>query len=167
MVNERRRGVSARVTAIVGLIGVASVTAGGYAFYYQPWQGSGWWVGKDQKLIALGRVTYFEHCANCHGTKLEGQPQWKKRLPSGRLPAPPHDASGHTWHHPDKLLFEITKFGTAAVIGGGYESDMPAFKDVLSDNEISAALAFIKSTWPARERAYQEAITRNAQEAKP
>jgi mono/diheme cytochrome c family protein len=159
--------VSARVAAIVGLIGVAFVTAGGYAFYYQPWQGSGWWGGKDRMLIALGRVTYVEHCANCHGTKLEGQPQWKKRLPSGRLPAPPHDASGHTWHHPDKLLFEITKFGTEAVIGGGYESDMLAFKDVLSDNEISAVLAFIKSTWPAREQAYQKKITRNAQEARP
>ena len=29
----------------------------------------------------------------------------------------PHDASGHTWHHADDLLFEIVKDGPAAVIG--------------------------------------------------
>jgi mono/diheme cytochrome c family protein len=79
-------------------------------------------------------------------------------LPSGRLPAPPHDASGHTWHHPDGVLFRIVKQGIEAV-GGGYESDMPGFGDILSDAEIAAALAYIKSTWPDRERSYQERVS--------
>jgi mono/diheme cytochrome c family protein len=110
--------------------------------------------------IAAGRTIYQESCARCHGASLEGQPNWRTRLPSGRLPAPPHDASGHTWHHSDRVLFEITKRGTAAVVGGGYESDMPGFGSLLSDDEIRAVLAFIKSTWPERERRYQEEITR-------
>ena len=52
-----------------------------------------------------------------------------------------------------------------AVVGGGYESDMPGFAGVLSDEEIRAILAFIKSTWPERQRGYQAAIS--AQDAGP
>jgi mono/diheme cytochrome c family protein len=68
------------------------------------------------------------------------------------MPAPPHDASGHTWHHSDDALFRVTKEGSAAVTGGGYESDMPGFGGVLTDDQIKAVLAFIKSTWPERQR---------------
>jgi len=114
--------------------------------------------------IALGRTLYAEHCASCHGVKLEGQADWKSMLPSGRLPAPPHDASGHTWHHPDGVLFRVTKEGPATVVGGNYQSDMPGFGNVLSDDKIRAVLAFIKSTWPERERAYQAEMSRRERE---
>jgi mono/diheme cytochrome c family protein len=63
------------------------------------------------------------------------------------MPAPPHDASGHTWHHPDSVLFRITKFGPAAY-PEGFQTDMPAFEKTLSDSQIAAILAYIKSTWP-------------------
>ncbi|SJM33687.1 Cytochrome c, class I (modular protein) [Mesorhizobium delmotii] len=106
----------------------------------------------ETAAIAQGRQLYAANCASCHGANLEGQLDWKRPLPSGRMPAPPHDASGHTWHHPDGVLFRITKEGPAAVVGGGYESDMPGFRGVLSDKEIRGVLAFIKSTWPERER---------------
>jgi mono/diheme cytochrome c family protein len=115
--------------------------------------------------VALGRRLYGEQCARCHGANLEGQPDWQSRRPDGRLPAPPHDASGHTWHHPDGVLFRITRDGTAAVVGGGYESDMPGFGDVLPDAEIRAVLAFIKSTWPERERGFQESQSHFEREA--
>lgn len=111
------------------------------------------------EVVSQGRQIYSDQCAACHGTDLEGQPDWRSPLPSGRLPAPPHDASGHTWHHPDDVLFRIVKEGTAAIVGGGYESDMPGFADVLSDPEIRAVLAYIKSTWPERERRYQERVS--------
>jgi mono/diheme cytochrome c family protein len=113
------------------------------------------------ELVALGTSVYVKQCASCHGTNLEGQANWKERLPSGRLPAPPHDATGHTWHHPDKQLFEITKNGPSGILPG-YESDMPAFKGALNDNEIWAALAYIKSTWPADIRARQERINKQS-----
>ena len=113
----------------------------------------------DAAQIALGRALYGEHCAACHGAELEGQPNWQEPLPSGRLPAPPHDATGHTWHHSDEELFGIVKGGMSAVVPD-YENDMPAFGDVLSDEEIRAVLAFIKSTWPRQEREYQEARSR-------
>lgn len=107
-----------------------------------------------QQSHAPGRELYLANCASCHGASLEGQPQWMKRKPDGRLPAPPHDASGHTWHHSDEQLFKITKEGLSA-IAPGYESDMPAFGGRLTDAEISEILEYIKSTWPERERAYQ------------
>ncbi|MCA1404294.1 cytochrome c [Ensifer sp. IC3342] len=114
--------------------------------------------------IALGNTLYAEHCAACHGRNLEGQRDWKSPLPSGRMPAPPHDASGHTWHHPDGVLFRITKEGPAAFVGGGYQSDMPGFGKVMGDEEIRAVLAFIKSTWPEQERQYQAEMTRRERE---
>ena len=113
----------------------------------------------DLEMLALGQRVYAENCASCHGAELEGQPNWKRRLESGRMPAPPHDETGHSWHHSDADLFRLTKEGVAVVIGGDYQSDMPAFGDVLTDEEILAALAYIKSTWPERERAYQAQIT--------
>jgi hypothetical protein len=52
--------------------------------------------------VAMGQELYVSFCAGCHGANLEGQPDWQKRLPLGNLPAPPHDQTGHTWHHPDQ-----------------------------------------------------------------
>lgn len=98
--------------------------------------------------LADGKTLYEQHCASCHGAKLEGQPDWRARLPNGRMPAPPHDDTGHTWHHPDDVLFGITKHGLVPPYAPrGYESDMPAFGDKLSDDEIRAVLAYIESHW--------------------
>ncbi len=109
--------------------------------------------------IALGRAVYLAKCGSCHGTKLEGQPDWRSPGTSGRLPAPPHDETGHTWHHSDRQILAIITDGTAAVVGGGYESDMPGFRETLTSAEIEAVLDYIKSTWPQREADYQRRIS--------
>jgi len=106
--------------------------------------------------VARGKQVYAAQCAACHGANLEGQPNWRERRPDGKLPAPPHDATGHTWHHPDDQLFFITKQGTQAIAGPGYKTDMRGFGGVLSDEEIWASLAYIKSNWPADIRARHE-----------
>ena len=120
----------------------------------------------DAAQVALGAKLYARECASCHGLKLEGQPNWRKRLSNGRLPAPPHDESGHTWHHPDRVLFAITRNGLVPPYAPkGYESDMPAFAGKLSDDEIWAALAYLKSHWTSREvLAARAEIERNARE---
>ena len=102
-----------------------------------------------------GKVLYMEFCASCHGANLEGQPDWRQRLPNGRLPAPPHDETGHTWHHSDEQLFRIVKEGLAA-LAPGFETDMQAYGGVLDDAQIEAILDYIKGTWPERERAIQQ-----------
>tara|TARA_R110002096_G_scaffold107161_1_gene234963 strand:- start:43 stop:561 length:519 start_codon:yes stop_codon:yes gene_type:complete len=113
----------------------------------------------DPGLVALGRTVYMQNCASCHGAKLEGQPDWRVRKPDGKLPAPPHDESGHTWHHADQQIFGLTRDGLKPPLAPeGYQSDMPAFGDVLTDDQIIATLAFIKSTWPAPIRARQTRI---------
>ena len=105
----------------------------------------------DLAAVERGAELYMEHCAACHGADLEGQPNWRQRDADGLLPAPPHDETGHTWHHPDAQLFDLTKHGTTAVLarrGMDYASNMPGFGEVLSDADILAVLAYIKSTWP-------------------
>jgi mono/diheme cytochrome c family protein len=118
----------------------------------------------NPEIVALGRTVYAQQCSSCHGANLEGQPQWRKRLPNGRLPAPPHDESGHTWHHPDYVLFAITKNGMVPPYAPrDYDSDMPAFGGRISDAEIWAVLAYIKSWWRTPEvLAARAEMTRNA-----
>ena len=118
--------------------------------------GFGYFVSARSGEADVGRSLYAANCASCHGANLEGQPDWMKRLPNGRLPAPPHDESGHSWHHSDKQLFTIVKSGLGA-ISPGYESDMPAFEGVLTDEQIVEVLDYIKSRWPDRARKYQVA----------
>ena len=102
----------------------------------------------DPELVALGAAVYEEHCAACHGANLEGEPDWQRRKADGTLPAPPHDETGHTWHHSDELLFRLTRDGPGIVAGDDYRSTMPAYAGILSDREIWAVLAYIKSRWP-------------------
>jgi mono/diheme cytochrome c family protein len=136
---------------LVALAGASSWPASGLALAAEP---------SDEEIVAAGEIIYRDHCASCHGAELEGQPDWQRQLPDGGFPAPPHDADGHTWHHPDQLLFEITKFGGQALAPPGFKSNMPAFGAQLSDRDIRAALAFVNSRWPEEIRRRQREITR-------
>ena len=111
-----------------------------------------------QADLVAGETLYAQYCAACHGGNLEGQANWQSPGSDGRLPAPPHDASGHTWHHADSLLFTYTKLGgreTLAAQGMDFDSGMPGFGEQLSDEDIWNILAYIKSTWPERIRVIQ------------
>jgi cytochrome c len=103
---------------------------------------------KDLSVTKLGKTVYMENCASCHGAALEGQANWQQRDSDGYMPAPPHDVSGHTWHHPSSYLFLMTKYGIEKMIGEKYPNNMPAYENELTDNEIIAVLSYIKSTWP-------------------
>ena len=111
--------------------------------------------------VSAGRVLYAANCASCHGDKLQGQPNWKERKPDGKLPAPPHDETGHTWHHPDQQLFKIVKLGVGAIVPN-YQTDMISFGNHLSDQDIWDVIAYIKSTWPPDIQARQAEMTRTA-----
>ncbi len=122
-----------------------------------------WGAKSTRDQIDRGQKVYDAVCASCHGTKLEGQANWKAPKENGRLPAPPHDASGHTWHHADGVIFGIIKNGLKPYAGDDYESDMQPFAGILTDDDITAVVAFIKSTWSEREKTYQSEITRQAE----
>ncbi len=149
----------------VGLLTVAFAFLVGAIIYAMQFEGKSSADPDNVRQVALGKSVYERTCAYCHGARLEGQPNWQEKLPSGRMPAPPHDASGHTWHHPDVVLFGITKHG---LIPGkyappGYQSDMPALAGTLSDEEIWAVLAYIKNSWPEKIRKAQAEVNRNYQ----
>ncbi len=108
----------------------------------------------DDVLVSSGADLYEESCASCHGADLSGQSDWKSPNPDGSYPAPPHDSSGHTWHHSDVLLLEIVRDGLDLP-----ESRMPTFGGQLSDDEILAIIEFLKSNWGEEERAFQWRVT--------
>ncbi len=111
---------------------------------------------EQRAALAMGETVYRAACASCHGLELEGHPNWRQPGPDGKMPAPPHDASGHTWHHSDEVLFNLTKFGLQAYVSDTYRSDMPSFESILTDDEIRAVILYIKSTWPDEIRRSQE-----------
>ena len=131
-----------RVLAAAMIFSVAAPAMASAEAGFLPW--------RDSAAVAQGQGIYADHCAACHGAQLEGEPDWQSRAAAGYLPAPPHDFSGHTWHHSDQQLFEITKYGIEAIVGGGYRSRMIGYQEILNDAEIAAVLAYIKSTWPER-----------------
>jgi len=119
----------------------------------------------DLGVVQMGEKIYQDNCANCHGKDLQGQSNWRTRDAEGYLPAPPHDATGHTWHHADDQLFEITKYGLRIIIDDEtYKTRMPAYKNVLSDEEIIAVLSFIKNSWPEEQRKWQESVNETQQD---
>lgn len=112
----------------------------------------------DNADPATGEALYQANCASCHGDNLQGQPNWRSQGEDGLLPAPPHDKTGHSWHHGDGLLFSYTKLGGKEALaqqGVDFDSGMPGFGDQLSDQQIWDILTYIKSTWPDRERELQ------------
>ena len=102
--------------------------------------------------------TAAEACAECHGANLEGEPNWKEQNADDTFRAPPHDETGHTWHHGDRQLIDAILHGGERLpdnIGG--TSEMPAYEAVLTMEEIHAVLAYIKSSWPDNIREAQAA----------
>lgn len=144
----------------LAVFAVAVVAVGGTVLYSNMGHEPSLDGSATPQRIAQGKAVYTEYCASCHGAELEGQPNWRSRNADGRLPAPPHDPSGHTWHHPDQMLFVMTKFGPQATAGPDYQSDMPGFEGILTDQEIIDVLTYIKSTWPENIR--QEQARRTA-----
>ena len=108
----------------------------------------------SEEVLGRGAELYQQNCAQCHGADLSGDPDWKTPNEDGSYPPPPHDSSGHTWHHPDRILLEIISDGSDFP-----QSRMPAFGDRLDDDDIEAILEFIKSKWGPEERSYQRQVT--------
>lgn len=144
-----------------GILAIAALAAAMLYVNSEQAQSRAFISPSDPAQVARGKEVYMQYCASCHGANLEGQPEWRKRLPNGRLPAPPHDESGHTWHHADAVLVDIVK--NSLVPGrtapAGYQTDMPAYGETLSDEDITAVLAYIKSSWPPQALEMQRNMT--------
>ena len=118
--------------------------------------------GPETEPVNLdGRQLFADNCAVCHGATGEGQDGWQQRNPDGSFRAPPHDATGHTWHHPDGLLFRIVSEGGRDIPDLGVTSGMPAFGETLSPAQIRAVIDYLKTLWGSQERDFQAEVTGN------
>ncbi len=99
---------------------------------------------------AKGADFYTINCQVCHGD-LRGP---------GGSGAPPHNQYGHTWHHPDAQLKDWVINGKRFGL-----SQMPAFKNTLTDPEVDAVLSYIKTSWTEDQRETQADVSVRYQEA--
>ncbi|WP_028300483.1 c-type cytochrome [Oceanospirillum beijerinckii] len=95
-------------------------------------------------MVEQGKVIFQQNCAQCHGGFAQGNPDWRQPKADGRYLPPPLNGSGHAWHHPLDQLRQVIKYGQ----GPDIPSDMPAWDDKLSDQEIDATIAWFQSRWP-------------------
>ena len=102
----------------------------------------------DSQSEAAGEQIFAATCAACHGANGEGAENWMARGDDGRLPPPPLNGDGHTWHHSDGVLYGIVSDGG---LGLGFGSNMPAFKDQLTREQIIAVLEYVKTLWEGKE----------------
>ena len=117
-------------------------------------------VRPNPEKVAAGQAIYDARCAACHGPQGVGQNPEDPRAKDdqGRFLAPPHNQNGHTFHHDDDLLISIIKNG-----GMGDPktfTEMPAFGESLTEQEINQVLAYIKTLWTDEQRAAQEQATK-------
>ncbi|MCY3569197.1 MAG: cytochrome c [Chloroflexi bacterium] len=102
----------------------------------------------DIRETRSGEQIFAMTCASCHGSEGEGADNWMVRGEDGRLPPPPLNGDGHTWHHSDGVLYGIVSDGG---LGLGFGSNMPAFKDQLTGDQIIAVLEYVKTLWEGKE----------------
>jgi mono/diheme cytochrome c family protein len=120
-----RRGVVVLVLAVAGL----GLFAGGLA-----------WLLNDPRPPAgasRGERLYYAYCIECHGR--DGRGSWRAALfllRPGDLADPSRMSS-----HSDRYLFDVVKHGGSPVGRPG----MPAFGYHLSDDEIRALVAYVRT----------------------
>ena len=101
-------------------------------------------------INVTGAKLYVAQCQSCHGDR-EGA--------GATAGSPVHNEAGHTWHHPDAQLKAWIKDGKLGF------AQMPAFEDKLSELQMDAILAYIKTWWTEAQRQAQADITQRYQEA--
>jgi mono/diheme cytochrome c family protein len=114
-----------------------------------------------QPSAERGAQLYSANCQSCHGGATGGS---MMDIP------PPHNASGHTWHHPDCQLLQTVLQGSGPMgemmrqmMGAAPDTPrMPAFEGVLAEEDVRAILAHIKTWWTPDQRESQARATRQA-----
>jgi len=143
--SERKPGRNFALPAIAALA-IFAGAGGAYWYLQEDYATPGDAADLDQ--VAFGSRVYGRICANCHGSGLDGQLGWEEPLKDGSRLAPAHSTEGETWRKGDDTLFEVVKFGGETLRPDGKITRMPGFEEKLTDDEIWAVIAFIKSTWP-------------------
>lgn len=115
----------------------------------------------DGEQLAQGQQLYAQYCSSCHGSNGEGQfPDAPlERDATGRFGTPPHNGSGHTWHHGDNMLIDYVRDGGLSLTDPLNWYPMPAFGKQLTDEQIIFTLAYIKTFWNVEQLARQSEVS--------
>jgi len=109
----------------------------------------------ETDALVRGEAIYDQHCAECHGSDGEGAANWQRQNADNTYPAPPHDSTGHTWHHSNGYLFRTIQGEGGAFDFTGFKSAMPSFGDRLDPQDIRTVIDHLKSMWGSTELAAQ------------
>lgn len=109
----------------------------------------------DPERVNAGRNVYQQHCASCHGARAEGAPAWQQPDAQGEMPAPPHDAEGHTWKHSDAMLYRIVMQGWRDPFNKTSRLTMPAFSQILSPKEARSVITYLRTLWTPEQGRFQ------------
>jgi copper(I)-binding protein len=116
---------------------------------------------QEEVTSPLPSLNPARECVSCHGTNLEGDPNWETKLGDGSNPPPPLNDRGHASHHSDADLLTILIYG----VNSSKESFMPGYQGFLRDDEQMALLDFIKSTWSEDEYGHQHNLAASVRQA--
>ncbi len=116
--------------------------------------------------MAAAQHNYETYCAHCHGFSGDGQsPASQERtVAAGYHAVPRHDTQGHTWQHPDQLLFQTIKYGIDNPLT---QYIMSGHADRLSDAEIRSVIDYIRRFWTDEQRVHQAKLTAQFAENNP
>lgn len=134
---------SSFLPAVLLLIGVVCLFAAGSLLLRQGLRPAEFRIAQPVSHAEreMGFGLYRAHCSACHGDFLSGAAGWRSDT---RL-APALNESGHATNHSDADLFFRIMAGARTPDG---RVTMPAFRGVLSDQEIVSVLAYVMSWWP-------------------
>lgn len=111
---------------------------------------------KDFAAFMQGGSLFRKNCAQCHGNLAQGGPNWRQANSKGKMPPPPLNGTGHTWHHSKTALAQTIRNGTLH-IGGS----MPPWRSTMTDKEIDMTIDWFQSRWS--DEIYKAWQTRNPQ----
>lgn len=99
----------------------------------------------NPESVVAGERLYQQYCQACHQEEGAGE----KSIPSfiarpGYLTAMPLNETSHAWHHTDEQLIHTILNGLQRT------NRMPALEGVITEQQASYILAYIKSLWSDR-----------------
>ncbi|MCB1948642.1 MAG: cytochrome c [Burkholderiales bacterium] len=97
----------------------------------------------DPDQIKRGESVFQANCENCHGKNASGTTDWRTPTADGKFPPPPLNGTAHAWHHSTAVLKKTILKG-----GPPEFSTMPAWENILTEQQVDDVIVWIKSLWP-------------------
>jgi mono/diheme cytochrome c family protein len=95
--------------------------------------------------VAAGKALYGRYCLACHGENGVGEPPIPSTIRApGYFTAMPLNETSHAWHHSDEQLVETILQGLQRT------QRMPAWKGVITTDQATQLVAYLKSFWSPR-----------------